>query len=88
MKYRQDVARPKSLFVSNIMNSVNEDCSRILRVGETNTDTQLIPTQIYLQPHSALCYVYRQKLHSLCYRYMNLFATTDKDDPDGEPKQC
>jgi len=30
---------------------------------------------------------YQQRLRSVCYRYISVFATTDKDDLDYKPKQ-
>ncbi len=33
-------------------------------------------------------YGYQKRSCSLCYRYIKIFATTDKNDLDYVPKQC
>ncbi|CAF3841983.1 unnamed protein product [Rotaria sp. Silwood1] len=53
----------------------------------TNENILIQAKQDYLDGLLDL-YSYQSRLRSLCYRYIKVFAETEKDDLDYIPKQC
>ncbi len=79
-----------SFFTRSLNDKVNCDSfskmtRQIINDGIMFNDNILVQVkQEYLDD----LYGYQKRLCSLCYRYLKIFATTDKDDLDYVPKQC